>query len=173
MTHFCKQLWTKLNVSCREMTRSRFFTGLSADTLAMIWARAAWMPHALWVAYGLHGSDTRVIRHKKWDDLLTPRSLQFFNSPNIHTCTWMHQIGIRSNLSGICPLEVSKTAIFCPRALSRTLHSIWKNQPQSSAHAQCVMGCTYNSEKQIVSMRGCILYCTKYWKRNWTNDCCF
>ena len=92
------------------------------------------------------GSDTRVIRHK---NLLTPRSLQFFNSPNIHTCKWLSPIHSIKSL-WFCPLEI-EFVISCPELSPLHCHSIEKNR----VHQQCSAWWVDLCEKQIVSMRGC------------------
>ena len=76
--------------------------------------------------------------------------MQFFNSPNIHTCKWMPPIHSINSL-WFCPLEV-EFVISCP-ALTRPLHSIEKNQPQ----CRVCDGLTYNVKSKLflVSMRGC------------------
>ena len=96
----------------------------------------------------VHCSDTRVIRHKKWDDLLTPRSLRFFNSPNIHTCNWMTPIHSIKSL-WFCPLEV-EFAIFCPE-LSPCTHSIIALDWEKPTAVHSAWWVDLQCEKQIVS----------------------
>ena len=128
--------------------------------------RAAWMPDALCIVSSLRlaGSDTRVNRHKKLDDLLSPRSLQFFNSPNIHSCKWMPPIHLIKSL-WFCPLEI-EFAISSPELSPCTVTRLRKTEFISSAvhdGLTCVKSKLFLCEVVMVLQN--------YWKRNWTNDC--
>ena len=65
------------------------------------------------------------------DDLPTPRSLQFFNSPNIHSCKLMPPIHSIKSL-WFCPLEI-EFAISCPELSPCTVTRLRKTEFISSA----------------------------------------
>ena len=151
-------------VSCTEI--AVHYTHLHRQPPGHI--RAAWMPHAL--AYAScrqrHESDST----QKWDDLLTPRSLQFFNSPNIHTCTWISPIHSTNSL-WFCPLEV-EFVISCPALMNLIMHCTRLRETNRSA--ECVMGwLTMWKANCFLFLCEVVIVLQKYWKRNWTNDCCF
>ena len=141
---------------------------------AMIRARAAWMPHLcalyMYVAYGLQAAtrewfDTRNETNYLLQDHCSSWTARMYTLVNKCTNSF-DQISLVLSIRG-------RFAIFCPE-LCPSLHSrvrAWlRKTNRSTVHSAWWVDLHVKSNLFLCEV---VIVLLKYWKRNWTNDCCF
>ena len=154
-------------VSCREI--AVHYTGLRRQ-LRLWYGSGLHECHtlcALYVAYGLQAAtwewfDTRNETIYLLQDHCSSLTARIYTLVNKCTNSFV-QISLVLSIRGrICD--------FLPWALSvrPCTHSIEKNQPQCTVRD----GLAYKVKSKLFLCE-VVIVLQKYWKRNWTNDCCF